>query len=172
MPSLMANVIFFKIGSMKIDTLKIKNKKELFEFSFDESCFYYGNKGRFSSGKIPYLLENLSPQFGYARTYDMEKIRMLRVLLILAISSCVVFFSDYNDKIPLLAPVLLLMALIPFIGNLSNFRPNSWVRIYDDTGAYETSIPIPRNETAEESQNRKNFLTALSKRIEESYGEE
>ncbi|MGK0445466.1 MAG: hypothetical protein ACJA1U_002413 [Bermanella sp.] len=157
---------------MNIDTLKIKNKSELFEYSFDDLCFYSAHKSKFSSGKTPYLLENLSPKFGYGKSYDMEKIKMLRVLFILAISSLVIFFSEYNEKIPLLAPVLLLMAVIPFLSNLNNFTPTSWVRIYDDTGGYETSIPVPRNETTEESEKRKIFLTALSKKIEESYGEE
>lgn len=157
---------------MNTDTLKIKNKKELFEYSFDDICFYSAHKGKFSSGKTPYQLENLSPKFGYSKSYNMEKIKMLRVLFILAISSCVIYFSEYNAKIPLLAPVLFLMAAIPFINNLNNFTPTSWVRIYDDTGAYETSIPVPSNETTEESEQRKLFLTALSKKIEESYDEE
>ena len=172
MPPIKANDTFIEIRFMNANTLKIENNNELYEFSFDDVCFYSSYTGRLSSSETPYLIENLSPKFGYSEAFNMEKMKMLRVLFILAISSCVIFFSDYNDKVPLLAPVLLLMALVPFIANIRNFTPTSWVRVYDDTGAYETSIPIPNNETDEESEKRKNFLSVLSKKIQDSYENE
>ena len=150
---------------MIIDKLKIEIKKETFEFSFDETCFYVEHKTKFSSGKKPYILENLCPNFGFDTNYNMAKLGMLRILLILAISSVVVFFSDYNEKIPLLAPVLLLMATGPFIGNFKYFFPVTWVRIYDDMGSYETAIPVPDNESEEDANKRKVFLEALSQKI-------
>ena len=70
-------------------------------------------------GLSPNLVETIGRSSGTTKT--------VRLSMLLIASSIVVFFSDHNKSIPLLAPFLLLLGAWWFVNAVRKVVPRSWI---------------------------------------------
>ena len=89
--------------------------------------------------------------------------RWAGALLLVAL---IIFFSDYQFKIPLLAQTLGGIGLVFLVKGLLDSRPRNWTYIYDDDGNFVTALEIDNNETDDRKQQRLEFEHSLSEAIE------
>jgi len=133
---------------------------------FDERYLYEYWENRFSSGCKFYLLHDLSPKLANWNHINESSLQHLKLGVLFILATVIVFFSDYDDKLPLLSPALLILGLIPIVRGLLDIAPKVWTYISDDDGTYVTSIQISRNETDKQKQKREIFEKKLSQAIE------
>ncbi len=133
---------------------------------FDERYLYEHWHNRFSSGDRFHLLHDLSPKLACWTHISESSLHALKWGAVLLLAAGVVFFSDYHARVPLLAPSLFLAGLVPALRGLIGILPKTWTYIYDDEGNYIASIPVPKNESALQRQQREAFERQLSTAIE------
>ena len=149
--------------------------KQSTRFEFDERYLYESWNSKYSTGSKHYLLHDLSPKLALWRHREESSVHKLKWGLFFTLSAIIVWFSIYNAKLPLLAPVLLTSGVL-FLGfALFSIKPKSWTYIYDDDGNYVSSIRINQNETDNIRQNREDFqnllITAIEKAKQKEYYE-
>ncbi len=121
------------------------------------------------SGSSSALLSRLSPRLMSETSIDNDSLSNTRHGLLFMLAGFVIYFSEFNASIPLLAPALGLVGLLPLISGLKNLRPTTWTRIYDDYGNIESSIPCRKDGPDKE---RLFFEESLSKAIERAHDAE
>jgi hypothetical protein len=148
-----------------MNSISIKSGKDHHEYSFDDKFFYKKMNNKYSSIKQPYPLNYLLSNFGSGTHHSSKEIKTIRILGAFIVSSVVVYFSGLRDLIPLLAPAMFLIGVIPFYSVAKRCMPESFIYIYDYSGQHLYSIPIDKNQTSEERDKGKMFFEQLSKNI-------
>jgi hypothetical protein len=143
-----------------------------YQIEFDDKHIYCHWKSRFTSGKKTHMLHILSSKIDICSAYNMEVFRFARIALLLILISMVIYFSEYQTKIPLLSPLLVIVALFILPKSPSYFKKETWAYIYDSNGNIETQYLIPNNETEQAQERRESFQNNLSKQIEKAVDQE
>lgn len=112
------------------------------------------------------LLHHLSTSIPHEFTSDGEAVRKVRISWFWLIGAIVVYFSDYNGSIPLLAPALLLLWLVFLLPNARNAMPRWWLSINDDYGTLLVRIRTVRPGSEDDPSKQEAFVTALRRAIE------
>ncbi len=123
-------------------------------------------------GERVHLLHRLSPRARTARFVDRGALPRLRNGLALLVGALVVFFSDYHERLPLLAPALVLFALPTLVGAVRDALPVWCVQICDEYNEIEVEIPLARREVEEDADRRAQFLRGLEDAIEAAQQQE
>ena len=144
--------------------------------SFDERYLYEEWKKGIEKGKATYLLYRLSPNIIEATDLDKEALKHIRFSWYFLIASIIIYFSDYNETIPLLAPVLAAFSILIFVKNIRKTWPRVWAIVYDDYNYKQVSVPLSDNEDKSTSSEREKFMNDLSEAIavakkQEFYGD-
>ncbi len=143
---------------------------------FDERHLYERWNALLDEGERVHLLHRLSPRVRVARFVDSSALPRLRNGLALLAGALVVLFSDYHERLPLLAPALALFAIPTLVGAVRDALPVWCVQICDEYNEVEIEIPLARNETEEDADRRAQFQRGLADAVEaaqqqEYYGE-
>ena len=161
------------MSSSNISEFKPRTQSYEFEFlgkkttlSFDERYLHEEWKKGVAKGKSTYLLYRLSPNIVEATDINQEALKLVRTSWILLIASIVIYFSDYKETIPLLAPVLAVAAISIFTINIRKSWPRVWAIVYDDYNYKQVGIPLSEKDEKKASSERGIFLNELSEAIE------
>lgn len=93
---------------------------------------------------------------------------MVRVAWVLLVAAIVVFFSEYNSKIPLLTPVLIVFGVSLMAVNVKKSWPRNWALVYDDYNYKQVAILVPDEEEDSQGSERQKFIDSLSEAIEDA----
>lgn len=107
-------------------------------------------------------LDRLAPIFIEDRSVEPEEARLFRIGLLLLAMAGVVALSDYQARIPLLAPLLALVGLPMLWRGFGGVRPRARTRILDEFGQEEFAI---EHDGVETDQQRSAFERHLSESI-------
>jgi len=135
---------------------------------YSSGCADKKMNNKYSSIKQPYPLNYLLSTFGSGTHLSSKEIKTVRILGAFIVSSVVIYFSGLRDLIPLLAPAMFLIGVIPFYNIAKRCTPESFIYIYDYSGQHLYSIPIDQNQASEERDKGKVFFEQLSKNIIEA----
>lgn len=136
--------------------------------SFDERYLYEEWSKGITKGKTAYLLYRLSPNIFEETVISTEYSRSIRTGWALLLASAIIFFSDYNMKIPLLAPVLCVVGLYFVVSNFRKAWPKETVTVYDDLNYEQVVIPVPKRDDGDFKPARDAFVSSLVSAIEEA----
>lgn len=99
--------------------------------------------------KSCWSLQGVSPNLVETTGRSSETTKTARISMTLMASAVIVFFSEYNKTIPLLAPFLLGLGGWWFIGILRKVAPRTWTEVRKSTGEYVFSLVQPEKKTNE-----------------------
>jgi len=133
---------------------------------FDKRYLYERWNGRTSKGTKAFLLHDLSPKLVHWRHIGENSLITLKYAGLLLLASVITFYSDYQLKIPLLAPSMLIIGLIFLTKGFIDIRPRSWTYVYDDEGNFVSYLLIDARESETRKQQRLEFETQLIQSIE------
>jgi hypothetical protein len=111
--------------------------------------FYTEWKSGMDCSKSSWPLTGLSPSLIEIVRRSPETTRTVRISLALIASSAVVFFSEYNKAIPLLAPFLLGLGSWWLINSVRKVVPRRWTEVRKLSGETNFSIVQPDQRTDE-----------------------
>lgn len=136
---------------------------------FDDRHLYVRRRnGPMELGTSTRLLHHLSPAITDDYSNDPDSARKVHMSWLFLLGAIVVFFSDHNAGIPLLAPALLLVWLVLFGFNINATLPKRSLAVNDDFGALVVRIlEAPAGDDAGATR-RKAFAIALGKAIEDA----
>jgi len=152
--------------------LEYRYRGRVSTLEFDERHLFERWSTRFDEGERAHLLHRLSPRVRVARFVDRAAVGRLRTALALLAGSAVVLFSDYHERIPLLAPVLALFAVPGLVAGARDALPVRCVQICDEFNEIEIEIPLDRREPEEQAEQRAQFQGALEDAIEAAQQQE
>ena len=143
---------------------------------FDERHLYERWSALLDEGERVHLLHRLSPRSRVARFVDRAALTRIRNGLALLAGSVVILFSEFHERLPLLAPALALFAVPTLVLAVRDALPVWCAQICDEYNEIEVEIPVERGEAEEDAERRAQFLRALDDAIEaaqqqEYYGE-
>ena len=145
-------------------------KKTVFEF--DERYLYEKWQSHLSEGSKSYLLYDLSPKLVQWRHIQASVWHWLKLGGAFLLAALTLFFSEYNSKLPLLAPLLGLVGAVPFVYSLMHIKPRTWTYLYSDDGEVVTSMLIDATESVERRARREMFERQLAEAIESAKQQE
>lgn len=111
--------------------------------------------------KSSWPLHGLSPNLVETIGRSSETTKTARISMALIAASIIVFFSEYNKAIPLLAPFLLGLGGWWFIGILRKVAPRSWTEVRKPTGEYVFSLVQPEKKTNEWLEFEQNLVKVI-----------
>ena len=89
-------------------------------------------------------LQGLSPRLVVEIERHSGTVKTIRFSALAIALAAVVFFSDYNSSIPLLAPLLFGVGLIKFLNGVRHIYPRSWTVIRNTAGEEVRSLLQPK----------------------------
>lgn len=107
-------------------------------------------------------LDRLAPIFIEDRSVEPDRARLFRIALVLLAAAVVVALSDFQEQIPLLAPLLVITGLPMLWLGYRGVRPRARTRILDEFGQEEFAI---EHDGVETDQQRNAFERHLSEAI-------
>ena len=134
--------------------------------SFDERHMHLHHKRWATHDASAHLLHQLSPKILEHYGNDSDAATYIRAAWILLLAAVVVYFSDYNDRIPLLAPALALLWLVFFSANIKRAWPYTWLVVTDEYGGQVIKLRAPDPQDIDTKARQDGFIGNLSKAIE------
>ena len=129
--------------------------------------FVKQKKWHIELGTSTRLLHHLSPAISHEFSNDPEAAIRIRSSLFCLLGAIVIYYSDYNARIPLLAPVLFLLWLLVFLRNIRRSWPKWWLVVNDEYGAVVVRIRSAR-EGATSASPENTFVENLRKAVEDA----
>ncbi len=124
----------------RLTRLSLSNRTYKKILSFDSNFLYEDWSRGMQSGSNTYPLHQLIPKLHYTSGTDSHILKVFRTSALCVLASIIVYFSDYNAKIPLLAPALLLIGLPFCVHALLDIRPKTWTLVSDEYGDTATNF--------------------------------
>jgi hypothetical protein len=153
----------------KANSYEFKHLGKTTSLSFEESTLTVIVQDKYTSRTQTVPLDYLESHFVEEVTVDSASRKMVRQSYVLIISALIVFFSSYNESIPLLAPVLMLLGIFNFTVHIKRARPYKWITIASiynrDLFSIRTVDPV---EEVMDRARLKAFLSGLEHAIEKS----
>ena len=111
--------------------------------------------------KTPWPLQGLSPIFVETVGRSSGTTNTVRKAMALIAASIIIFFSQYNQSIPLLAPFLFVLGSWWFAGALSEVLPRTWTEVRKLNGEVFFSILQPAEKSPEWLKFEEDLLQAI-----------
>lgn len=136
--------------------------------SFDERRLYVRTERGVTKGTATYLLHHLSPRIEEECLNESGATTMVRVAWGLLLAAIVVYFSEVQEAMPLLAPALALLWIIMFAANCRQAWPYDWLTVGDEYGRTVATIRAVSAEQPAEKEKLERFVRNLTAAIEEA----
>lgn len=137
---------------------------------FDErSLTIEKNRGPQSESFV-HDLWRLNPNISIGKASNDYALSNLRSGGVLLGSGIIVFFSDFNSMIPLLAPALGILGFIQLVSVIIAWNRGVYSRIYSDYGDLLLSIPHKGIDESERESFEKTLVTSIKEARSRSYG--
>lgn len=133
--------------------------------SFDERDLFIQQTLGLLERRSSYHLHNLSPAIPQERVSDEDAMVQVRRSWLYLLAAVVVYFSDINAAVPLLAPVLGGLWLVIFAANLRHAWPYRWFVVRDEFGAAVARMRVTDHTEADRTR-QEAFVRSLSGAIE------
>jgi hypothetical protein len=104
-------------------------------------------KSGIDHSRSSYPLNGLSPDLVEVVGRSPRTTKTVRISLALLAASAIIFFSDYNKAIPLLAPSLLLLGVWWLANAFRMLRPRTWTEIRKLNGDSAVTLVQPEQRT-------------------------
>lgn len=137
--------------------------KQKFILTRDEIRKEWTSLGGGNKGQETVHLQDVSPHLSHQSSFGDNARPSLTKGVILLLSALCIYFSAFNKDIPLLAPLLVLVAIPFLIAGASRMRQYEWTILVNSKG--ERVFFITHNGTAPDE--RKQFEEALRKVLTE-----
>ena len=137
------------ISERRVGPIEVRWGSELYKYSIAGDSFFTEWKKGMDFSKSSWPLYGLSPSFVETSGRSSETTSTARKSMGLIAASIIVFFSEYNRTIPLLAPFLLGLGSWWFIGVVRRVAPRTWTEVRKITGEYGFSLVQPTEKSAE-----------------------
>lgn len=111
--------------------------------------------------KTCWSLHGISPNLVETIGRSSQTTKTVRQSGALIAAAIIVFFSEYNKSIPLLAPFLLVLGGWWLVGVLRQVLPRSWTEVRKYTGEYVFSLVQPEKKTQEWLEFEKELVKAI-----------
>ena len=126
----------------KLRRLDVKLGSFRFVLEHDDKMVTISTKGPFVSKVVKFDLWRFVPEPIVHSSINSDLRANLKIALVLITGAVVVYFSDYNQAIPLLAPALLVFSLPKMAVGLLSFRSEIGT-VFVDAHDSEALIKIP-----------------------------
>ena len=130
--------------------------------------FVKQKKWHIELGTSTRLLHHLSPAISSDYSNDPDAAKRIRTSWLFLFGAIVVYFSDYNASIPLLAPALLLLWLLVFLPNGRRALPKRWLVVNDEYGILVVRIRAAAKEHEASASLEQAFVESLRKAIDDA----
>lgn len=147
----------------KIEPVEVRWGGDEYKYYVLGDSFYTEWKSGMDCSKSSWPLRGLSPNLVETVGRSSGTTKTVRVSMLLIASSVIVFFSDYNKSIPLLAPFLFALGAWWFINAVRMVAPRSWIEARKLSGETVFSVVQPKDKSEEWSK----FRQALTEAIRE-----
>lgn len=135
------------------------------QVSFDERDVFIQQKLGLLERRSSYHLHNLSPAIPQERVSDEGAMDQVRRSWLYLLAAVVVYFSEINAAVPLLAPVLGLLWFVTLATNLRHAWPYRWFVVRDEFGAVVARMRVT-DDTESDRTRQELFVKCLSSAIE------
>ena len=149
--------------------LEFKDCGRSITVEFDKRhLFVKKRKWEIDLGTSTSLLHLLSPAISLEFSNDSNAVKRVRSSLIFLLGAIVFYFSEYNDRVPLMAPSLLLLWLIEFLPNMRRAWARWWLVVNNEFGEHVVRIRAKRRESTDPTSPEQVFVANLRKAIEDA----
>jgi hypothetical protein len=145
----------------KIGPIEVRWGSDHYKYCIVGDSFITEWKKGMDYSKSCWSLQGVSPTLVETIGRSSETTKTARISMALMASSIIVFFSEYNKAIPLLAPFLLGLGAWWFIGILRKVAPRSWTEVRKPTGEYVFSLVQPEKKTKEWSEFEQELVNVI-----------
>ncbi|MBK7664795.1 MAG: hypothetical protein IPJ21_14875 [Sterolibacteriaceae bacterium] len=145
----------------KLGPIEVRWGDERYTYYIIGDSFYTEWKRGMDCAKSVASLHGLSSNLTETVGRSQSTTRTLRISMLLMASSVVVFFSDYNNSIPLLAPFLLGLGGWWFVSAIRKVAPRAWTNVRKSSGDEAFYMVQPEHKSEEWSR----FEAGLSESI-------
>ena len=146
-----------------INELFIKSGQYKYKYYFDSDHYYRSWSDGADEGESSYPLHKLSSKYSRTKGRSDGVTEKIKISTIIMLASIVIYFSDYNEKIPLLAPVLLLLGIIRIYSIRNDILPSTWTIIRYENGEEATYIVHGNEDNEERISFEKSLADAIVK---------
>ncbi len=147
----------------RVGPFEVRWGNERYKYSVIGDLFFTEWKSGMDSARSSYPLYGLSPDLTETVGRSQQTTKTLRISASLVVSSVIIFFSEYNKGIPLLAPFLLVVGGWWLVNAVRKVVPRAWTEIRKLNGDNGITLLQPEQRTGEWT----NFENALSLAIRE-----
>jgi len=140
---------------------KVRWGKDRYSYSVTGNSFRTEWKSGMDCASLSYPLYGMSPDLIETVGRSPETTKAVRVASALLASAVIIFFSDFNTSIPLLAPFLFLLCGWWLVNALRQVVPRRWTEVRKLSGETGFSMVQPEHRT----QDWVKFEQALSAAI-------
>lgn len=148
-----------------LNTYKVAIRNSFWRFDFDHEKI----TSQWSDGPLMHRhsvsLHRINPDFAEETVTDEKRAGTARAGIYLIIAAVVVYFSEYNIKLPLAVPALALIGVITFWRGFRGIIPHAYVRLRNDYDEVLMNIPYPLGEDVEQKKIRSTFQQRLQEAI-------
>lgn len=135
------------------------------QVSFDERDLFMQQTAGLLERRSSYHLHNLAPDIPQERVSDEDAVLQFRRSWLYLLAAVVVYFSDIQGAVPLLAPVLGLLWILTAVISLRRAWPYRWYVVRDEFGAVVTRMRVT-DDTESDRTRQELFVKNLSRAIE------
>jgi len=147
----------------RVGPIDVRWGKDRYKFYVIGDSFYTEWVSGFDRSKVSSPLRGLSPDLTETTGRSSDIAQTLRIAMLLVASSVIVFFSEYNKAIPLLAPFLFGLGSWWFANATRKVIPRTWTVLRKITGEDACSIVQPEKKSAEWLRFEKELSDAIVK---------
>lgn len=145
------------------EELVVKDSGHYYKYYFDDHYFIREWRHGQDEGTMSISLDQLSNNFSISQGRPEGFVERLRIAGYFVAGAIIIYFSDYNESIPLLAPAFLIYGVSRIINMWSDVLPKTWTIIpYKSSGQTEAILHTESN------RKREKFEVALSKAIQDA----
>jgi len=147
----------------RIGPIDVRWGNERYNYSVVGDLFFSEWKSGMDGAKSSYPLHGMSSDLVETTGRSSQTTKTVRISLGLISASVIIFFSEYNKTIPLLAPFLLLLGGWWLTNALRKVMPRTWTEVRKINGEAGFALVQPEPRTAAWTS----FEQALSSAIRE-----
>ena len=143
--------------------MEVRWGKDRYNYSVEGNSFRTEWKSGMDCASLSYPLYGMSPNLIETVGRSPETTKAVRVSLCLLASAVIIYFSDLNTSIPLLAPFLFLLGGWWLVNALRQVVPRRWTEVRKSSGETGFSMVQPEHKTEDWVKFEQELSTAIRK---------